>query len=69
MDGTCLAGERSFQGGEGTRAEAGVGEDLVEVGWSAEVDSWVCFKEIVVGLKRECGNLYGGCILSLGRPG
>ena len=31
----CMdAREGSFQGGEGTRAEAGVGEDLAEVGWS-----------------------------------
>ena len=26
------------QGGEDIRAEAGIGEDLEEVGWSAEVD-------------------------------
>ena len=37
MDGTCLAvgtvaGEGSFQGGEGKRTEAGVVEDLAEVG-------------------------------------
>ena len=36
VDGTCLAagmvaGEGYFQGGEGMRAEAGVGEDLAEV--------------------------------------
>jgi hypothetical protein len=37
VDGTCLAGERSFQGGEGTRAEADVGEDLVEVDRGASV--------------------------------
>ena len=44
MDGTCLAlgmvaGEGSFQGGEGTRSEVGVDEDLAEVGWSAVVDN------------------------------
>ena len=49
MDGTCLAagtvaGRDPFKG---TRAEVGVGEDLVEVGWSAEVDSGGCSKEIV----------------------
>ena len=48
MDETCLAvgavaEEGSFQGGEGTRVEAGVGEDLAEVGWSAGVDSGGCF--------------------------
>ena len=42
MDGTCfsagtVAGERCFQGGGGTRTEVGFGEDLTEVGWSAEV--------------------------------
>ena len=36
MDGICLAagtvaGEGSFQGGERTRAEAGIDEDLAEV--------------------------------------
>jgi hypothetical protein len=36
----------SFQGGEGTRAEAGVGEVSAEVGWSLEVDRRY-FKEIV----------------------
>ena len=41
MDGTCLAGERSFQGGEGMRVEAGVGEDRAEEGWSGEVHSGV----------------------------
>ena len=51
-DGTCcavgmVAGEGSFQGGEETRVEVGVSEDLTEVGWSAEVDSGGCFKEIV----------------------
>ena len=47
MDGdvdTCPAvgmvtGEGSFHYGRGTRAEAGVCEDLTEVGWSADVDS------------------------------
>ena len=42
MDGTCLAagmvsGEGSFQGGECTRTEAGVGEDSAEVGWKLTV--------------------------------
>ena len=32
-----VAGERSFQDGEGTRAEAGVGENLAEVGYSTEM--------------------------------
>ena len=36
--GHVLAGEGSFQGGEGTRAEMGIGKDL------AEVDSGECFK-------------------------
>ena len=54
MDGTCLAagtvaGEGSFPSGEGTSVEAGVSEDLVEFGWSAEVDSRGCFKKIVCG--------------------
>ena len=31
-----VAGEGSFHDGRGTRAEAGVGEDLAEVVWSAE---------------------------------
>ena len=36
VDGTCLAvavvaGDGSFQGGEGKRADIGVGEDLVEL--------------------------------------
>ena len=44
MDGTFPAAgmfirEGSFQGGEGTRAEEDVGEDLAEVGWCVEVDS------------------------------
>ena len=47
VDGTCLAGGTAggdpFQGGEGTRAEAGVGADLVEVYWSAKVDSGKVF--------------------------
>jgi hypothetical protein len=30
-----------FKGGEGTSVDAGVGEDLAEVGWSSEVDSAV----------------------------
>ena len=33
-----VAGEGSYQGDEGMRVEAGISEDLVEVGWSAEVD-------------------------------
>ena len=46
MDGTCLAagkvaGVQTFEGGEGTTAEMGVVEDLVEV------KSERCFKEIV----------------------
>ena len=41
----CSGG--SFQGGEETRVEVGVGEDLAEVGWSVEVNSEGCFKEIV----------------------
>ena len=46
MNGKCLAvrtvvGERSFHNGGGTRAEAGVDEDLVEVGWSVEFDGGV----------------------------
>ena len=54
MGGPCFAAgmiarEASFQGGLGMRAEAGVGEDLAEVGWSAEVDSGGDFKEIVSG--------------------
>ena len=28
-----VAGEGSFQDGEGMRAEAGVGEDLTNIGW------------------------------------
>ena len=44
MDGACfsaclIASEGSFQGDEGTRAEEGICEDLVEVGWSAKVGS------------------------------
>ena len=43
MNGTSLAagtvaGEGSFYGGWGTRSEVGVGENLVEVGWSVQVD-------------------------------
>ena len=34
-----VAGEGFFHDGEGTMAEAGVGEDLAEIGWSTEVDS------------------------------
>ena len=50
MHGTCLAagtvvGEGSFQGGESTKAEADVAEDLAEVGWSAEVDKGVCLRK------------------------
>ena len=46
MDGTCLAastvaGEGCTCGDEGMRME-----DLAEVGWSAEVDSGGCPKEI-----------------------
>ena len=49
MDWTCLAagmiaGEGSTCGGEGMRAK-----DLAEVGWSAEVDSGECLKEIESG--------------------
>ena len=55
MDGVSLAmsmvaREGSFQGDEGMWAEMGVGEDLVEVGWSMEVDSGFFFrKSWVVG--------------------
>ena len=42
-----VAGKGTFQGGEGTRAEVSVDEDLMEVGWSDEIDSGECFKEIV----------------------
>ena len=69
MDGTCLAagtvaGEGSFPSGEGTSVEAGVSEDLVEFGWSAEVDSRGCFKKNCEwwGLRRGCGNLHGGYV-------
>ena len=46
MDGACfvvsmVAREGSFQGSEGTSAEVGVGEDLAEVGWFAEVENMV----------------------------
>ena len=52
MGRTCLAasmvaGEGSFQDDKEMRAEAGVGEDLAEVWWFAEVDSGGCFKKIV----------------------
>ena len=52
MNGTCLAagtvaGLGSFQGGEGMWVVVGVGEDLAEVGCSAEVDTGGCVKEIV----------------------
>ena len=48
VDGPCFVTgtvirEGFFQSGEGTRAEAVVGEDLAEVGWSAEVNSKGCF--------------------------
>ena len=55
LDGACLAAgkvarEGSFQGDERTWAEAGVCEDLTEVGWSAEVDSVFFFRKLwVVG--------------------
>ena len=44
MNGTYLeadtvTGEGSIQGGEGTRVEAGVSEDLEEVWWSVELHS------------------------------
>ena len=53
MDGISLtagtvAGDGSFHGGGGTRVEAGVGEDLVDVGWSVKVDGGGCLKEIVI---------------------
>ena len=38
-----------FSWGAGMRAEAGVGEDLAEVGWSVKVDGGGCLKEIVSG--------------------
>ena len=54
MDGICfavgtVAGEGSFQGGEGTRVEAGVGDDL------AEIDSGESFfrKLCVVGSQER----------------
>ena len=54
MHGTCLeagtvSGEGSFHGGGGMRTEVRVGEDLVEVGWSAELDRRESHKEIVNG--------------------
>ena len=68
MDGKCLAastvsGEGSFHGGEGTRAEAGVGENLALVGWSAKLTvGGVLRKLCVMGSEeRMC--------LSLERPG
>ena len=33
-----------FQGGERMQAEVGVGKDLVEIGWSTEVESGVLVK-------------------------
>jgi hypothetical protein len=35
---SAVARKGSFQDDEGTWAEAGVGEDLAEVGWSAEIE-------------------------------
>ena len=50
MDGTgfaagMVAWEASFQGCEGTWAETGIGEVMLEVGWSVGVDSRGCFKK------------------------
>ena len=46
--------EGCFQGGEGTRVEAVVGEDLAEFRWSVEVDSGGFFLESVCsGVLRE----------------
>ena len=55
MDGTCCsrydAGEGSFQRGDRTTTDMGVGEDLVEVRWSAEVEvGGVLRKLCVVGV-------------------
>jgi hypothetical protein len=46
LDGTgfaagMVAWEASFQGCEGTWAETGIGEVMLEVGWSVGVDSGV----------------------------
>ena len=49
-----VAGEGSFQDGEGKSAKVCVGEDLAEVGWFAEDDSGECFQETVgFGVQRE----------------
>ena len=48
-----VVGEGSFQGGEGTRAKAGVGEDLVEDGWSAEIDSGDVLRKLCVMESEE----------------
>ena len=62
MDGVCVTAgkiptEGSFQGGEGTWAEAGVVEDLAEVGESAEVDRGGLGNCGWWDLRRGCGNL------------
>ena len=49
--------EGSFQAGEVMRAEAGVGEDLAEVGWSVEVDSGDFQEIVVIKTLRMCLSL------------
>ena len=39
----AVAMEGSFQGGERTWAETGIGEDLTKVRWPAEINSEVFF--------------------------
>ena len=47
----------SFQGGEGTRADADVQEDLTKIGWFVEVDNGRFFEETGWwGVRRCCKN-------------
>ena len=75
MDGTCLAAgtvawEGSFQGGKEMRAEAGVGEDLAEVGWSTDVDRGGVLRNLCVVVSEE--RMWKPSVRihwSLGKPG
>jgi hypothetical protein len=74
MDRTCLAagavaGEGSFQGGKGTRAEADVGEDLAYVGWSVEVDSGGVLRKLCVVGSARMWKPSLRTLLNLGKPG
>ena len=53
VDGTCYAGEGSYQGGDGTLVEVGVGEDLEEIGGLSKLTVGFFRKLWVVGAEEK----------------